>query len=321
MVRRASWPAHEKDTHASASSGPCPDDMIRSEPSREKKRISQDEWFAKLHAEKVDGREMNMLIMDYLVKQGYAEAAAAFQEETLTEPVSLDYAQKSVTKVDLETIRGRDAVRQAVHEGDVLEALELARKLDSVTMEERPELTFRLKLEHLVRLILVDKVEESIAFSQEHLAPIAETDPKALEALENAMTLLAFPDAEAARASPMGKALGLEDDEERLHTIANELNAALLAKESGMGPGDSNPSVTQPALHLAFKDMLYRERKLRERGVDFPGVSREDLLGSSRLVYEDGTTGEEEKETSERSASPTPGEPYSEPPQPRSMTI
>ena len=226
-----------------------------------------------------------------------------------------------MTKVDLETIRGRDAVRQAVHEGDVLEALELARKLDSVTMEERPELTFRLKLEHLVRLILVDKVEESIAFSQEHLAPIAETDPKALEALENAMTLLAFPDAEAARASPMGKALGLEDDEERLHTIANELNAALLAKESGMGPGDSNPSVTQPALHLAFKDMLYRERKLRERGVDFPGVSREDLLGSSRLVYEDGTTGEEEKETSERSASPTPGEPYSEPPQPRSMTI
>lgn len=295
--------------------------MIRSEPSHEKKRISQDEWFAKLHAEKVDGREMNMLIMDYLVKQGYAEAAAAFQEETLTEPVSLDYAQKSVTKVDLETIRGRDAVRQAVHEGDVLEALELARKLDSVTMEERPELTFRLKLEHLVRLILVDKVEESIAFSQEHLAPIAETDPKALEALENAMTLLAFPDAEAARASPMGKALGLEDDEERLHTIANELNAALLAKESGMGPGDSNPSVTQPALHLAFKDMLYRERKLRERGVDFPGVSREDLLGSSRLVYEDGTTGEEEKEASERSASPTPGEPYSEPPQPRSMTV
>ena len=90
-------------------------------------------------------------------------------------------------------------MRQAVHEGDVLEALELARKLDSVTMEERPELTFRLKLEHLVRLILVDKVEESIAFSQEHLAPIAETDPKALEALENAMTLLAFPDAELLR--------------------------------------------------------------------------------------------------------------------------
>ena len=295
--------------------------MMRSEPSREKKRISQDEWFAKLHAQKVDGREMNMLIMDYLVKQGYAEAAAAFQEETLTEPVSLDYAQKSVTRVDLETMRGRDAVRQAVHEGDVLEALELARKLDSKTMEERPELTFRLKLEHLVRLIQADKVEESIAFAQEHLAPIAETDPQALEALENALTLLAFPDVEAARASPMGKALGLEDDEERLHAIANELNAAFLAKEAGMGPGDLNPSVTQPALHLAFKDMLYRERKLRERGVDFPGVSREDLLSSSKLVYEDGTTGEEEKEMSERSASPTPGEPSSEPPQPRSMTI
>ena len=56
-----------------------------------------------------------MLIMDYLVKQGF-EAAAAFQEETLTEPVSLDYAQKSVTKWTRDDT-GRDAVHKRCTKG------------------------------------------------------------------------------------------------------------------------------------------------------------------------------------------------------------
>ena len=120
------------------------------QPSSQQKCIDKEEWFDKLRAARVDKQDMNMLVMDYLIKEGYADAAAAFQEESLTEPVALGNA---ITRVDLATLTSRTAVRDAVQKGDVLDAMDKVNELDPEILEERPKLSFLLLQERLVELI------------------------------------------------------------------------------------------------------------------------------------------------------------------------
>jgi hypothetical protein len=115
-----------------------------------KKRIEKDEWFDKLRAATIDKQDMNMLVMDYFIKEGFADAAAAFQAESLTEPVTVG---NEIAKVDLSTMSRRTAVRDAVHEGDVLLAMQRVDELDPKILEERPRLSFKLQQERLVELI------------------------------------------------------------------------------------------------------------------------------------------------------------------------
>ena len=119
-------------------------------PIQQQKVIDKDEWFDKLRAAKVDKQDMNMLMMDYFIKEGFADAAAAFKEESLTEPVTLG---NTITPVDLSTLASRTAVRDAVQKGDMLKALDKINELDPGILEERPKLSFRLLQERLIELI------------------------------------------------------------------------------------------------------------------------------------------------------------------------
>lgn len=120
------------------------------QPTTQEKHIHQAEWFDKLREARVDKQDMNMLVMDYFIKEGYAEAAAAFQKESLTEPRSNG---NTVSPVHLATLKSRTAVREAVHEGDVLKAIDRVNELDPKILEERPNLSFKLQRERLIELI------------------------------------------------------------------------------------------------------------------------------------------------------------------------
>lgn len=137
------------------------------------------------------------------------------------------------------------------------------------------------------------KVEEALVFSQEQLAPKGEANPEFLEGLEQALALLAFPDPAAAVASPIGAKLGLGDDGKRLRDTANELNAAILSRQSGLSPDKVDPKATEPALQLLLKELLWRQKKLSEKGVTFPKVPADDMLRSSTLVHSNGEIGGE----------------------------
>lgn len=120
------------------------------QPTSRERRVDKAEWFDKLRAALIDKQDMNMLVMDYFIKEGYADAAAAFQEESLTEPVTIG---KAIARVDLSSLKSRAAVRDAVHEGDALKAVERLNELDPKILEERPRLFFQLLQERLVELI------------------------------------------------------------------------------------------------------------------------------------------------------------------------
>lgn len=138
-------------------------------------------------------------------------------------------------------------------------------------------------------------MEEALAFAQEQLAPRGEAHPEFLELLEQTLALLAFADPAAAAASSIGAklGLGLGDDAQaqRLRVTADELNAAILSRQSGLSPDEVDPKTTEPTLQLLFKELLWRQKKLAEKGVDFPRVNPRDMLRSSSLEYGDGEAG------------------------------
>lgn len=124
-----------------------------------------------------------------------------------------------------------------------------------------------------------------MAFAQEQLAPKGEANPEFLEGLEETLALLAFADPADAAASPIGVKLGLGNDCQRRRETASELNAAVLSSEAGLAVDKVDPKVTEPALHLLFKELLWRQKRLTEKGLDFPRVPEDNMLHSTTLEY------------------------------------
>ncbi|KAH9289737.1 hypothetical protein KI387_033854, partial [Taxus chinensis] len=87
--------------------------------STSKKVITKEDWEKKLNDVKIRKEDMNKLVMNFLVTEGYVEAAERFRTESGTEP-----------EIDLATITDRMAVRRAVQSGNVQDAIEKVNDLN-----------------------------------------------------------------------------------------------------------------------------------------------------------------------------------------------
>lgn len=181
--------------------------------SPEKKKILTKEWESKLGAVKIRKEDMNRLVMNFLVTEGYVEAAQTFEKESGTQP-----------GIDLGAITDRMEIRKAVQSGNVEEAIERVNDLNPEILEEKQQLSFHLQQQRLIELIRQGKTEDALEFAQEYLAPRGEENPALLEELERTMALLAFEDT---RSSPVAD---LMDISQRQKT-ASELNAAILSSQ------------------------------------------------------------------------------------------
>ncbi|CAL8469376.1 g8917 [Coccomyxa elongata] len=181
--------------------------------SPEKKKIFTKEWESKLAAVKIRKEDMNRLVMNFLVTEGYVEAAQTFEKESGTQP-----------GIDLGAITDRMEIRKAVQSGNVEEAIERVNDLNPEILEEKQQLSFHLQQQRLIELIRQGKTEDALEFAQEYLAPRGEENPALLEELERTMALLAFEDT---RSSPVAD---LMDISQRQKT-ASELNAAILSSQ------------------------------------------------------------------------------------------
>ncbi|KAK3712800.1 hypothetical protein LTR37_008891 [Vermiconidia calcicola] len=137
---------------------------------------------------------INWVIMDYLVSEGYPGAAEKFAQETnLCQPA------------DIESIRERVRIRTAIHAGKIDEALSMVNEADPEILDSNPLLHFQLLQLHLIEIIrtILDKPSQqsiiaqdflpAIQFATEQLSPRAPTDPKYQTALERTMALMIFP--------------------------------------------------------------------------------------------------------------------------------
>lgn len=218
--------------------------MGRGEASS-KKTITKEQWENKLSSVRVAKEDMNRLVMNFLVTEGYVDAARMFEKESGTEP-----------GVELSAITDRMEIRKAVQSGNVEEAIEKVNDLNPEILESHQELFFHLQQQRLIELIRQGKTEDALGFAQEYLAPQGEEHPQFLDELERTVALLAFEDT---KSSPVAD---LMDVAQRQKT-ASELNAAILSSQC---------QEKEPRLPLLLKLMIWAQNQLEDK-VTFPKIT------------------------------------------------
>lgn len=213
-----------------------------------KKVITRDEWEKKLNDVKIRKEDMNKLVMNFLVTEGYVDAAEKFRKESGTEP-----------EIDLATITDRMAVKKAVQDGHVVDAIEKVNDLNPEILDTNPQLFFHLQQQRLIELIREGQVAQALEFAQDELAPRGEENPSFLEELERTVALLAFEDV---KNSPVGDLLDLSHRSK----VASEVNAAILTSQS---------HEKDPKLPNLLRMLLWAQNQLDEKAV-YPRIT--DLL-------------------------------------------
>jgi len=205
------------------------------------------EWIEKLSTVNVPRSAMNKLVMNYLVTEGFKEAAERFQDEA-----GISSAQ------DLANMDDRIKIRDSIQAGRIEEAISLVNDLHPSMLDEDRYLLFHLQQQRLIELIREQRVEEALQFAADHLAERGEEDPHVLQELERTLALLAFEDPVQ---SPFSDLLSHSHRQQ----VASELNAAILKAEFAES--------TQSKLAASLKLLLWSQDELDRKRVRYPKMT------------------------------------------------
>jgi hypothetical protein len=150
--------------------------------------------------------------MNYLVIEGYKEAAESFQP-------------KHKTKPDLSSIEDRMLIRSAIQSGDIPQAITRINDFDPEILDSTPRIFFHLLMQRMIEAIRRDRWEEALRMAQGELGVVAAESEEYLREFEDVMLLMAFDVRD--KENP-GK--DLLSPAQRMKT-ANEVNVALLASQ------------------------------------------------------------------------------------------
>ncbi|XP_023645900.1 protein GID8 homolog [Capsella rubella] len=141
--------------------------------------ITSGDWEGHLRTVKLRKEDVNRLVMNLFVVEGYAEAVEKFQKESGTKP-----------EADSASITGRLAVVKAIQSEDIDNAVEKLKDLNPEILKTN----FHLNQQRLIEIIRSGNIDEALAFSQKELTPIGEQNRVFLGELEKTLTLLGFED-------------------------------------------------------------------------------------------------------------------------------
>ncbi|XP_063227613.1 glucose-induced degradation protein 8 homolog isoform X1 [Bacillus rossius redtenbacheri] len=210
--------------------------------------ISKDDWMNRLEGLHIQRSDMNKLIMNYLVTEGFKEAAEKFQQESGVQP-----------SIELDSLDDRIRIRDAIQSGRIEEATALVNQLHPELLDNDRYLYFHLQVQlHLIELIRIGRVEESLHFAQEHLSEAGESDPAVLQEIERTLALLAFDEPHN---SPYSDLLHPTHRQK----VASELNAAILKIE--------NREPTTPKLSSLLKLILWAQDELDKKKIKYPKMT------------------------------------------------
>jgi len=182
--------------------------------------------------------DVNNLIMDYLITEGYPSAAEKFATEANIE-----------REPDHSSIEQRVQIRESIHRGDLQQAIELINDLNPELLDNDNKLHFsllRLQLVELIRASFTSAtpnslaVRQAIEFAQQNLAPYAPLDPAFKNDLERAMALLIVPrDSWTAQTTPQQGTTAANDfgalaelvDPSLRRKVAKDVNEAILQSQ------------------------------------------------------------------------------------------
>jgi len=219
---------------------------------------------------------INTLVMDYLVSQGYPQAAQNFAREANIQP-----------RAGVESIEERVEIRNAIHGGDIQAAIEKINELNPQILDQNPSLHFSLLRLQLVELIKTctavpnGDISPALLFAQTQLAPRAPQSPQFLEDLERTMALLIFPP------DNLAPSLAALLDRNLRKDVAEHVNEAILLSQGER---------TKSKLLELVRTRAWAEQKARDAKKDLPerinlGLDPEnnsqDMQGDS-MMHENG---------------------------------
>ncbi|XP_045837661.1 glucose-induced degradation protein 8 homolog isoform X3 [Meles meles] len=208
--------------------------------------ISKDEWLEKLNNLHVQRADMNRLIMNYLVTEGFKEAAEKFRMESGIEP-----------SVDLETLDERIKIREMILKGQIQAAIALINSLHPELLDTNRYLYFHLQQQHLIELIRQRETEAALEFAQTQLAEQGEESRECLTEMERTLALLAFDNPEE---SPFGDLLHMMQRQK----VWSEVNQAVLDYEN---------RESTPKLAKLLKLLLWAQNELDQKKVKYPKMT------------------------------------------------
>ncbi|XP_065047749.1 protein GID8 homolog isoform X2 [Musa acuminata AAA Group] len=129
-----------------------------------KRVIMYREWERRLEDVRIRDADVNKLVMNYLVTEGYAEAAEKFQIESGTEP-----------DIDLATVFERRAVLRAVESCYRKEAIEKLNRLDPMILVMNRQIDFRLQHQRMIEMIHAGEMEMALLYAIDFLKEFIRT--------------------------------------------------------------------------------------------------------------------------------------------------
>lgn len=207
----------------------------------------REEWMERVGEVRVPRTAMNKLVMNYLVTEGFKDAAERFQEEAGVA------AGQNLVEMDT-----RIRIRDNIQAGKVEESIQLVNQQHPDLLDKDRYLLFHLQQQQLIELIREQKVEEALKFAAEHLAERGEEDAAVLQELERTLALLAFEDPESC---PFADLLAPAHRQQ----VASELNAAILRAE--------HAESSQSKLAIMLKRLLWAQEELDRKRVRYPHMN------------------------------------------------
>ncbi|KAF2645373.1 hypothetical protein P280DRAFT_441792 [Massarina eburnea CBS 473.64] len=200
---------------------------------------------------KASKTDINFVVMDYLISEGYPRAAEKFAKEANIQ-----------LPLEEESIQARVEIRGAIHAGDIDTAINKINDLNPQILDTDPALHFALLRLQLIELIrrctasVTSDITPVLNFASSQLAPRAATNAAFLRDLELTMSLLIFLPSD--KLEPQLNEL-LRPTLRR--EVASKVNEAILTSMGTRG---------EARMRQLVRLRLWAETKAREAGKDLP---------------------------------------------------
>lgn len=171
-------------------------------------------------------RHVDSLVLNYLIIEGYKEAAEQFYAE---KQILMDHEGFSI---DFDMVGERNHIRSAIQSGNIDEAIDRLNDFDLHLVEETPRIMYHLLMQRMIEAVRAGNPEDALAMIQNEIPLAHENEAMFLKELENVLLLVAFGADGEVKESPVLEPIfsSLLSPGHRLK-VANEVNAAVLASQ------------------------------------------------------------------------------------------
>jgi hypothetical protein len=147
------------------------------------KQIGYDKWNEEINKLRVNRQDMNKIVLNYLIIEGYRDAVEKFIKETGVEGklnneiiFNIYIILHFSAEYDKDLLEKRMKIRNLIISGKIDEAINDINDINSEILENNPSIHFQLQKQKLIEIIKKNKIEEALSFAQNKLFPITQNN-------------------------------------------------------------------------------------------------------------------------------------------------